>query len=47
METTFPAITFLIGSERFEVGSLWLRDEAARELRARRRAEAPLDGPTR
>jgi len=27
METTFP-ITFEINGERFEVGSLWLRDEA-------------------
>ena len=28
METTFPTITFEISGERFEVGSLWLRDEA-------------------
>ena len=28
METTFPAITFEISGERFEVSSLWLRDEA-------------------
>ena len=30
---TFPAITFEISGERFEVSSLWLRDEAQLERR--------------